>query len=432
MDPHLQEVYVKGEISNFYHHRSGHMYLTIKDDKTVIPAAMFSGQNRKLLFSPENGMSVLIRGQVNVYEAQGRYQLYIHDMQPDGIGALFVAYEQLKEKLNKAGYFAVEHKQAIPPFPESIALVTSPTSAAVRDMITTIKRRYPIAKITVIPTTVQGKEAIPSIVQSIQQANEVGGFDTLIVGRGGGSIEELWAFNEAPVVQAVFQSAIPVISAVGHETDTTLTDYVADLRAPTPTAAAEMAVPSLLDVKENMLYRQRRLQQLLTIQITEKKRQLDRLKNAYAIRSPKNLILERQQYLDHLYDKMQFSRQSYMREQQQMLERLNNRLMKQSPQEQLVRQREKLTNLKKQLNREIEQHKDGKKEQLMNIIEKLTLVNPLHILQRGFALPLDHKNKVVKSIDQVDIDEKIAVEIADGILLCHIDDKRRISRVGKE
>src|SRR5699024_6617637 len=395
MDPHLQEVYVKGEISNFIHHRSGHMYLSIKDDNTVIPAAMFMNQNRHLMFRPENGMNVLIRGQVNVYYAQGKYQLYIYDMQPDGVGALFVAYEQLKEKLQKAGYFDAQHKRRIEPFPSSIGLITSDSSAAVRDMITTIKRRYPIAEITVIPTIVQGVEAAPSIVQSIKRANEIGSYDTLIVGRGVGSIEDLWAFNEEAVVMAMFDSTIPVISAVGHETDTTLTDFVADLRAATPTAAAELAVPSLVDVKESLLYRQNQLSQLLLMQITEKKRKLEQLRHASAFQSPKNIVLEKQQYMDHLYDKMNYAMQTYIREKRYRLDGLQYKLANQSPAQQVIRQREKLTTLTKQLNRLFPLHVQNKQKQLANTIEKLTLVNPLHILQRGFALPLDENKQVV-------------------------------------
>lgn len=428
-DPHLQDVYVKGEISNFIHHRSGHMYLSIKDNNTVIPAAMFMNQNQHLLFRPENGMKVLIRGQVNVYYAQGKYQLYIYDMQPDGVGALFVAYEQLKEKLQKEGYFDAQHKQRIEPFPRSIGLITSDSSAAVRDMIITIKRRYPIAEITVIPTIVQGVDAAPSIVKSIKRANEIGSYDTLIVGRGGGSIEELWAFNEEPVVKAVFHSAIPVISAVGHETDTTLIDYVADLRAATPTAAAELAVPSLVDVEESLLYRQNQLHQLLMMQITDKKRRLEQLRHAGAFQSPKNLIYEKQQYTDHLHDKMNYSMQTYIREKRYHLERLQYKLANQSPAQQVIRQREKLSTLTKQLNRLFPLHIQKKQNQLANVIEKLTLVNPLHILQRGFALPLRENKQVVRSIDDLEINDAITVEVNDGTLLCRVDEKRRKTRV---
>lgn len=431
-DKHLQEVFITGEISNFYHHVSGHMYLSLKDDNTVIPAAFFSGYNQQLKFRPENGMNVFVRGQVTVYPAQGRYQLYIHDMQPDGHGALFLAYEQLKEKLAKAGYFAPEHKKTITTFPTSIGLITSRSSAAVRDMITTIKRRYPIVQITVIHAAVQGEEAVPSIVHAIQRANQIGGFDTLIVGRGGGSIEDLWAFNEEAVIEAVFASEIPIIAAVGHETDTTLSELVADLRAATPTAAAELAVPSLVELTESVFQRQNRLQQLMNLLLSERKRQVQQLQDTRAFQSPKNIIYEKQQYIDHLYDKMNYQTKIYLREKKHQVESLQYKLKSENPLERLVRQREKLTNLTRQLNRLCREQKNQKQRSLMNTIDKLSLVNPLHILQRGFALPLDENNQLVKSIEDVELKEAITLEVSDGSIQCIVNDKRGKTRVERK
>ena len=259
-DPHLHDCLVKGEISNFKQHSSGHMYFTLKDDKARILAVMFSSANRRMKFTPENGMKVLVRGDVTVYEGSGQYQIYVHDMQPDGVGDLYLAFEQLKEKLTKEGLFAVEHKKPIPKFPATVGVVTSPTGAALRDIITTIKRRYPIAKILILPALVQGDQAAPSITDAINQANEKKhGIDVLIVGRGGGSIEELWAFNEEIVARAIYESTIPIISAVGHETDFTIADFVADLRAPTPTGAAELAVPHIDEWIERVLTKQTRI-----------------------------------------------------------------------------------------------------------------------------------------------------------------------------
>lgn len=431
-DQHLQDVFITGEISNFYHHVSGHMYLSLKDDNTVIPAAFFSGYNQQLKFRPENGMNVYIRGQVTVYPAQGRYQLYIHDMQPDGHGALFLAYEQLKEKLAKAGYFNPEHKKPIAPYPKSIGLITSRSSAAVRDMITTIKRRYPIVQITVIHAAVQGEDAVPSIVKAIKRANHIGGFDTLIVGRGGGSIEDLWAFNEEAVIEAVFASEIPIIAAVGHETDTTLSELVADLRAATPTAAAELAVPSLVELTESVFQRQNRLQQLMNLLLSERKRQVQQLQDARAFQSPKNIIYEKQQYIDHLYDKMNYQTKIYLREKKHQVESLHYKLKSENPLERLVRQREKLTNLTRQLNRLCREQKNQKQRSLMNTIDKLSLVNPLHILQRGFALPLDENNQLVKSIEDVELKEAITLEVSDGSIQCIVNDKRGKTRVERK
>lgn len=241
-DPHLRDVYVTGELSNVKVHSSGHIYFTLKDDSSRINATMFRSQASKLSFKPEEGMKVFIRGDVNVYEASGAYQLYAQTMEPDGIGGLFVAFNQLKERLQKEGLFNPNFKQPIPQFPKTIGVLTATTGAAIRDICTTITRRYPQAEILIYPTLVQGACAAPNITENIYLANRHGFCDVLIVGRGGGSIEDLWAFNEEIVARAIFESRIPVISAVGHETDTTIADFVADLRAPTPTAAAELAV----------------------------------------------------------------------------------------------------------------------------------------------------------------------------------------------
>src|SRR5699024_2499580 len=229
-DPHLKRILIRGEISNFKHHNRGHMYLTLKDEQSRIQAVMFKGNNSYLRFVPENGMNVLIQGDISVFEPFGQYQLYIQKMEPDGIGALYVAFEQLKKKLQSIGMFHEAHKKSLPSFPEHIGIITSPTGAAVRDIITTINRRYPLAETTLLPTLVQGENAKKSISDAIKRANDLNMFDVLIVGRGGGSIEDLWAFNEEEVAYAIYESNIPIISAVGHETDNTISDYVADKR----------------------------------------------------------------------------------------------------------------------------------------------------------------------------------------------------------
>ncbi len=244
----LNNIWVKGEISNFKHHYSGHMYITLKDESSILKAVMFRTSARSLSFEPSDGMKVLARGRIGVYEAGGSYQLYVEEMIPDGVGELYIAYEQLKKKLEDEGLFAPEHKKPIPPFPERVGVVTASTGAAVRDIINVITRRYPMAEIIIHPAQVQGAGASESIVQAIQYFNAAKEADTLIVGRGGGSIEDLWAFNEEITARAIFESEIPVISAVGHETDFTIADFVADMRAPTPSAAAEIAVPSMLDL----------------------------------------------------------------------------------------------------------------------------------------------------------------------------------------
>ncbi len=239
----LQNVWVRGEISNFTHHTSGHMYFSLKDADSRLKCIMFASYNQKLAFIPREGAKVLACGNISVYERDGQYQFYVTQMQPDGIGSLFMAFEQLKKKLEAEGLFAPAAKKPIPRFPKAIGVITSPTGAAVRDIITTLQRRHPSVPVLLYPVLVQGKQAAPSIVKAIRDMNEMNEVDVLIVGRGGGSLEELWAFNEEIVARAIHASVLPVISAVGHETDFTIADFAADLRAATPTAAAELAVP---------------------------------------------------------------------------------------------------------------------------------------------------------------------------------------------
>ena len=245
----MSSVWVKGEISNFKLHSSGHMYMTLKDGGGTLRAVMFKGNTFRLKFMPEDGMMVLAHGRISVYEQGGQYQLYIDALEPDGVGALYIAYEQLKKRLELEGYFDEEHKQNIPVMPRKVAVITSPTGAAVRDIINVISRRCPICDICVYPVLVQGEGAAESIAIAIEEVNLKGDCNTIICGRGGGSIEDLWAFNEEVVAEAIYNSSVPVISAVGHETDYTIADFVADLRAPTPSAAAELAVPSVVDIK---------------------------------------------------------------------------------------------------------------------------------------------------------------------------------------
>ena len=331
-DKHLQIVYVKGEISNFNHHSRGHMYLTIKDDFSRIQAVMFASNNRTLKFVPEDGMHVLIKGKISVFERYGQYQLYIDHMEPDGLGSLYLAFEQLKDKLFNEGYFDQAKKKPLPLYPKHIAVVTSPTGAAIRDIITTLHRRYPLVNITVIPVHVQGPYAANSIVQAIHKANTSNMFDLIIVGRGGGSIEDLWSFNEEAVAKAIYHSKIPIISAVGHETDVTICDYVADVRASTPTSAAELAVPSQTELIEKIKQFKRSLNQLLLTKINNEKKHVHRLFQSYAFRYPLQLILQKEQELDHLTDRTKKNVLNQTKEKRSSLKNLKARRLLQQPQ----------------------------------------------------------------------------------------------------
>ncbi|OZU90009.1 exodeoxyribonuclease VII large subunit [Virgibacillus indicus] len=419
-DPHLKNIWLKGEISNFKHHSRGHMYLTIKDDQTRLQAVMFAGNNRSLKFYPENGMNVLIRGEISVFETYGQYQLYIQQMEPDGIGALYLAFEQLKEKLHKLGYFDPVHKKEIPLYPKHIGVITSPTGAAVRDIITTIKRRYPIAAITVIPALVQGPNAAASIQQAIETANKKELFDVLIAGRGGGSIEELWSFNEEIVAKAIFESQIPVISAVGHETDITISDYVADLRAPTPTGAAEMAVPSQFDLKERVFSLNRSLGREMKRQIIDHKKHINRIEQSYAFRYPEQLLKQKEQELDRFVEMMLKAANQNMKQQALAFSNLNSRLLAQHPKKQIEQYQKDLFQLMRQQTSNMTQILDKKKQLVLNTIEKLTLLNPLEIMKRGFAIPYTYQGEIIKSVEQLNEEDKIKVNLQDGILNCEI------------
>ncbi len=284
-DINLNTVYLKGEISNFKNHTRGHLYFTLKDENTRINAIMFSSSASKLKFTPTDGMKVLVTGKVSVYEATGGYQIYVSDMIEDGIGNLYIAYEQLKKKLELEGLFDKEHKKPIPKIPKTIGIITAPTGAAIRDILSTLKRRWPLANTILFPSLVQGAEAASDIVRNIELTKNYD-LDVLIVGRGGGSIEDLWCFNEEIVARAIYDLDVPVISAVGHEIDFTISDFVADLRAPTPTGAAEMAVPNITDVLSYLKQVELRLTSSTVNILNTKKEYLKAIMDSHIIRNP--------------------------------------------------------------------------------------------------------------------------------------------------
>lgn len=303
-DDVLSMFFITGEISNFKRHTSGHLYMSLKDNGGVIRAVMFSSYAARLRFEPSDGMKVIIRGRVSLYTKDGSYQLYVEDIEPDGLGALSLAFEQLKEKLQKEGYFNESRKKALPIFPKKVGVITSATGAAVRDILTVLKRRYPIAEVVIYPVPVQGDGAAEKIALAITLFNEKKAADVLIIGRGGGSIEELWAFNEEIVARAIYNSKIPIISAVGHETDFTISDFVADHRAPTPSAAAEIAVPDIMELKSSMISSGAYIYRLLNDRLAAEKMRLENLKKARVLQSPFALTDEVRQKTDELYQKM--------------------------------------------------------------------------------------------------------------------------------
>ena len=371
----LRNVFVTGEISNFTnHYRTGHFYLTLKDENAAVRAVMFRASNMRLRFIPENGMRVIVRGRVSLFERDGQYQLYIEDMQPDGIGALNLAFEQLKERLSAEGLFSDEFKQPVPSRCSRIGVVTSATGAVIQDIKNVVSRRYPFATIILSPVEVQGPNAAPQIVEAINSFNMLDNVDVLIVGRGGGSIEDLWAFNEEIVARAVFNSKIPVISAVGHETDFTICDFVADLRAPTPSAAAELAVPDVREDKRFLDNVVGIISSALIERIENEKCKLNFLSERLKFRSPVCIIDEMLNTVDSLYSGI--------------LNKVNDKIT----------------------------FEDTK---IATLCARLDSLSPLKVMARGYSIALKN-NKVVTSVDDLSAGDTVTVRFADGDKDCEV------------
>lgn len=426
--PALQKVWLRAEISNFKHHTRGHMYFTLKDSGSRIQSVMFSGSNRYMKFTPENGMSVLVRGEVSVYEPYGQYQLYVKEMQPDGIGNLYLAFEELKKKLETEGLFDQQLKKKLPRTPGSIAVITSSTGAAVRDIITTLKRRYPVAKVTLLPVQVQGEFAKASIAKAISQADNLREFDVMIIGRGGGSIEELWAFNEEIVARAIHHALTPIISAVGHETDITISDFVADVRAPTPTAAAELAVPNQQEMIEWLMDRHQRLKQNIMNRVTQEKERLNRLKRSYAFRYPKQLVEQKEQDLDRVIDDFQRAAFQSVRDKRDRLQQLRDRLQVQHPQSKMTIEKDRLDREKQRLQAVMGQLLSADQQRLKLATSKLDLLSPLKLMGKGYSLVYTEKEELLKQADQVAIGDEVTIHMIDGELKCDILQKKKYSR----
>jgi len=440
-DTNLTNVYIKGEISNFKAHTRGHYYFTLKDEGSRINAVMFSSSANKLKFTPIDGMKVLVTGKVTVYEATGGYQIYVTDMLEDGVGNLYIAFEQLKKKLEAEGLFDKENKKKIPRMPKKIGIVTASTGAAIRDILTTIKRRYPLTETILFPALVQGKEAAADIAKKIEIANTYD-IDTLIVGRGGGSIEDLWPFNEEIVARAIFNSKVPVISAVGHEVDFTIADFVADLRAPTPTAAAELAVVDVNTIIDYLEKAKRRSYQSITKIIKNKNLILNNLKESYILKKPNSIYEVKEQKLDILIDRLNISTKNIIEKYNIRLFTINNNYILNNPKILYLNKYENLKNITKRINKEMEiiitNNKTKlfklensfvltnptilykyKEQNLISIISKLEVLNPLNTLKRGYAI-IKKEDKVIKDIKEISIDDQINIQIKNGTIITKV------------
>ena len=398
-DEHLRQVFLRGEISNFKSHTTGHLYFSLKDETSKINAIMFNTNAKKIEFKPADGMKVLIVGRISVYEATGNYQIYVDEMIQDGVGNLYLEFEKLKKKLAEEGLFDKSKKKSIPLFPEKIGIVTAPTGAAIKDILSTIKRRYPVCKTYLFPSLVQGEFAKDDIVKKIKLAQTYD-LDVLIVGRGGGSIEDLWPFNEEVVARAIFDCKIPVISAVGHEVDFTIADFVADLRAPTPTGAAELAVPNIFDVIKQINNFKIRLNENINTKINYQKLKLDSIKSSFVIKNPILMYENKKQKIDQLFENLNKNIFINVSKKRMELDNIKNHYILKNP---IVLY-------------------EKKKDYLSNLIQKLELVNPLNILKKGYTLTYV-EDKLIKNIKDVKIDDTIKIRLSDGFIISKVINK---------
>ena len=379
--PILRSLYIKGEVSNFTnHYKTGHFYFTLKDEGGLIRSVMFKGSADKLKFVPENGMRVIAHGRVSAYVRDGQYQFYADDMEPDGIGALYIAYEQLKAKLEKEGLFDVRYKKPLPKIPKRIGIITSPTGAAIRDIINVLGRRFPYAEGVLYPALVQGEGAPKQLIDGVRYFNETNKADVIIIGRGGGSIEDLWAFNNEELAREIFASKIPIISAVGHETDFTICDFVSDRRAPTPSAAAELAVPETMELKQKILNIIGRMDMLIMHNIGNRRQRVEELANKRVLNNPAYIVDDRRIHLMN-YDGRLESGMRYS------------------------------LSLKKEI--------------FAKYTSKLEALNPMSVISRGYSAVFSDDGRLIKSVDQIEIGDKFNFMTVDGSVSAEVKGKTK-------
>jgi len=379
--PSLKSLYIKGEISNFTnHYKTGHFYFTLKDEGGLLRSVMFKFSAEKLKFVPENGMKVIAHGRISAFVRDGQYQFYADEMEPDGIGALYIAYEQLKAKLEKEGLFDARYKKPLPKIPKRIGIITSPTGAAIRDIIDVLGRRFPYAEGVLFPALVQGENAPKQLISGVRFFNMTKNVDVIILGRGGGSIEDLWAFNNEELAREIFASKIPIISAVGHETDFTISDFVADRRAPTPSAAAELAVPEMMELKQKILNIIGRMDMLIMHSIGSYRQRLEELSGKRVLNSPEYIIDDRRMYL---------------------------------------------MNLDTRLENAMKYNMSLKKEAFARYTSKLEALNPMSVISRGYSAIFDSDGTLIKSVDQVELGDTLNFKTIDGSVSAEVKGKMK-------
>lgn len=413
-DPNLGLIFLRGEISNFKNHTRGHFYFTLKDETSRINAIMFSTNTKKIKFMPSDGMKVLVTGRISLYEASGGYQIYVEEMIEDGVGNLYIAFEQLKERLQKEGLFNPEHKKKIPKIPNKIGIITASTGAAIKDILSTIKRRFPLCETILFPTLVQGEFAKNDIVKNLKIADDYN-LDVIIVGRGGGSIEDLWPFNEEIVARAIYEAKTPIISAVGHEIDWTISDFVADMRAPTPTGAAEMAVPNKEDVINYIEQIKIRLIKNINNKININNEILNRLKTSFVLKNPRNIYEIKEQNFDYLYEKLIIAINNIIKNKQDRLNLLKKNYIFANPKMLYMEKVYNYNDLINKLRHAIKVSLDYNTNLYTNLLGKIEVLNPIKTLKRGYSISRINE-KVIQSVNDVKANDNIKIEVCDGVI----------------
>ena len=413
-DPNLGIVFLKGEISNFKNHSRGHFYFTLKDETSRINAIMFKTYASLVKFQLYDGMKVLVTGRVSVYEASGSYQIYVEKIMEDGVGSLYLAFEQLKEKLQKEGLFLESHKKKIPKIPRRIGIVTAPTGAAIKDILSTIKRRWPLCETILFPALVQGDLASQDIVKKIKMADTYD-LDVLIVGRGGGSLEDLWPFNEEIVARAIYEAKVPIISAVGHEIDFTIADFVADKRAPTPTGAAEMAVPNLPDVKNYLEQVTIRLQKAMTTKLNMASQRLKNLTDRRIFKNPVMIYEAKEQLFDSLFEKLNSNIKAYLNNKINTLNLIKASYIFKNPSVLYIDKIYLYNDTIKKINNNMEKYLINKTNNYQTLLNKLEILNPITTLKRGYTITYN-QDMTITSIKDVKVGDKIKSKLKDGFI----------------
>ena len=413
-DPNLGIVFLKGEISNFKNHSRGHFYFTLKDETSRINAIMFKTYASLVKFQLYDGMKVLVTGRVSVYEASGSYQIYVEEIMEDGVGSLYLAFEQLKEKLQKEGLFLESHKKKIPKIPRRIGIVTAPTGAAIKDILSTIKRRWPLCETILFPALVQGDLASQDIVKKIKMADTYD-LDILIVGRGGGSLEDLWPFNEEIVARAIYEAKVPIISAVGHEIDFTIADFVADKRAPTPTGAAEMAVPNLPDVKNYLEQVTIRLQKAMTTKLNMASQRLKNLTDRRIFKNPVMIYEAKEQLFDSLFEKLNSNIKAYLNNKINTLNLIKASYIFKNPSVLYIDKIYLYNDTIKKINNNMEKYLINKTNNYQTLLNKLEILNPITTLKRGYTITYN-QDMTITSIKDVKVGDKIKSKLKDGFI----------------